>query len=141
MLLLRTFVALCALILIALPALETEAQPRGGGGRGGGRSANISRSGPASHGSVRHSNRNRARTGRAVKRERRSERHEYFEDRGRRLRIGARMTVATYRALSCQPTTAIVDGVAFYGCGGGWYNRRVYSGTVTYVVVTAPAGY
>ncbi len=132
-----TFVALCTLILIALPALETDAR-----GRGGGRRANVSRSGPASHGSARHHNRHhdRARKRGAVRRENRSERREYWEDR-RRRRIGATLTVATFRALSCQPTTIIVDGVAFYSCGGGWYNRRVYSGAVTYVIVTAPAGY
>ncbi len=143
MLLRKTFLALCTLILIALPALETDAQRRGGGGRGGGGRANVSRSGPAGHGSARHHNRHhdRARTRGAVRRESRSERHEYWEDRGRRRRIGAALTVASYRALSCRPTTVIVDGVAFYSCGGGWYTRRVYSGTVTYVVVTAPAGY
>lgn len=136
----KTFVVLCTLFVIALPALEADARGRGGG-RGGGR-ANVSRSGPASHGSARHHNRhpNRGRARGAVRRENRSERHEYWEDRQRR-RIGASLTVASYRALTCQPVTVIVDGVAYYGCAGDWYTRRVYSGSVTYVVVTAPPGY
>ena len=138
MLLLRTFVALCTVVLLALPALETDAQRRGGGGR----RANVSRAGPAGHGSVRHHNRHRERARRrgSVRREVRSERHEYWEDR-RRYRIGATVTAAAFRALTCQPTTVIVNGIGYYSCGGGWYTRRVYSGTVTYVVVTAPAGY
>ena len=138
MLLLRTFVALCTLVLLALPALEADAQRRGGGGR----QANVSRAGPASHGSVRHHNRHGggARRRGSVRREVRSERHEYWEDR-RRYAIGAALTVATFHALACQPTTVIVNGVAYYSCGSGWYTRRVYTGTVTYVVVTTPAGY
>jgi hypothetical protein len=139
--LLRTFVALCALVLVALPAFEADARGRGGG-RGGGGRANVSRAGPAGHGSVRHHNRHHypARRRRAVAHEIHSERHEYWEDR-RRWRIGATLTAANYRALACQPTTVIVNGVAYYSCDDGWYTRRVYSGTVTYVVVTAPAGY
>lgn len=134
----RMFLALCAVVLLALPALETDARGRGGGGR----RANVSRAGPASHGSVRHHNRHGAGAPRrgAARREVRSERHEYWEDR-RRRRIGATLTVATYRALTCEPITVIANGVTYYGCAGDWYTRRVYSGTVTYVVVTTPPGY
>ncbi len=137
MLLLRTFVVLCTLVLLSLTALEADAR-RGGGGR----SAHVSRAGPAGHGSVRHHNRHRegARRRGHIGREVRSERHEYWEDR-RRYAIGATLAVATFQALACQPTTVIVNGVVYYSCGSGWYTRRVYTGTVTYVVVTTPAGY
>ncbi len=70
----------------------------------------------------------------------RDERREFYEDRWRR-RVGARVTIAAFRALTCEQRVIIVDGVVFYGCAGNWYRRQVQTGTVVYVVVTAPAGY
>ncbi len=70
----------------------------------------------------------------------RDERREFYEDRWRR-RVGARVTVVAFRALTCEQRVIIVDGVVFYGCAGNWYRRQVQTGTVVYVVVTAPAGY
>lgn len=137
-------------------------------GRGGGGGPRVSRSGPASHGSVRHSGgrrdagrdarrdrrdsardirRDRRDTARDIRSERREfardvrhERHEWWEDRSRR-RVGAMLTVTAFRSLTCTPTTIIVNGVAYYSCDSVWYSRRYVGGSVTYVVVTAPAGY
>ncbi len=142
----------------------------GGGGRGGGRSQpNVSRSGPANQGSIGHASRHSSRdmrgnrretgqdarsSGREVRQDRGqtrgynrnqardevSEHHEWHEDRWRR-QVGARIAATTFRALTCQSTTIIVNGIAYYSCGGSWYTRQVSGTTVTYVVVTAPAGY
>lgn len=70
----------------------------------------------------------------------RGERHEWWEDRSRR-RVGAVLTATAFRSLTCTPTVVIVNGVSYYSCNSVWYSRRYVSGSVTYVVVTAPSGY
>jgi hypothetical protein len=145
-----------AVLCVGLLAAEVGARGRGGGGR-----PNVSRGGPASHGSMRggHSP-GRSRNDRAdnrrdhaserrevrrdvrserreVRRDVRSERHEWYEDRWKR-RVGARLTHATYRTLSCSSTIVVIDGVAYHRCGPNWYRRYVHGGSVTYVVVVAP---
>jgi hypothetical protein len=81
--------------------------------------------------------RDRAGERREVRRDVRSERHEFYEDRWRR-RVGARLTYATYRSLSCSSTVVVVDGVAYHRCGPNWYRRYAHGGSVTYVVVVSP---
>ena len=146
---LRFLVLLCALFLLLLPYLEADAQRRGGGrsgGTGGGHRPNVSRHGPAGHGSVHHAHhRGGSRRGynrgyAAGAHHAHHEAHEYYEDR-RRARIGAAVTVAAFRALTCTPTTVYVNGVSYYRCGNDWYNRQAQGTSVTYVVVTTPPGY
>ena len=136
-----------ALLLLTLVAVQVEAQRRGsGGGR-----ASVSRSGPASTGSVRgdrHRHRSSAQRGRrnaaGDRREFRQdvhkERREHYEDRYRRRRTRA-ITAAAFRSLNCASTRVIVNGVAYYRCGTTWYNQGYQDGSVTYVIVTAPPGY
>ena len=150
-----------ALLLLTLVAFQVEAQRRGGGGR-----TSVSRSGPASTGSIRgdrHRQRGSAQhqrqaSRRDVQRDRREfkqdaardrrefrqdvhqERREYYEDRWRRQRARA-ITAATFRSLNCARTTVIVNGVTYYRCGTTWYNPAYQGGSVTYVIVTAPPGY
>jgi hypothetical protein len=65
---------------------------------------------------------------------------EFYEDRWK-YAVGASLTAATFRSLTCTPTTVIVGGVSYYQCGPTWY-QRAYSGTsMTYVVINAPSGY
>ncbi len=160
----------CVALSVGLLAAEVSARGRGGGGRS---RPNVSRGGPASHGSMRPSrspggsgrrpvqtrpagNRRGPRGGvRDTRRDRvddrrefrsdraefrqdvRSERHEWYEDRWRHD-VGARLTLATYRSLSCSTTVIVVDKVAYYRCGTDYYRRYVHGGSVTYVVVVAP---
>ena len=95
---------------------------------GAGRSRpNVSRRGPASYGSIRQSGSF-------------SEGGEPAEQRGRR-RVGASLTAASFRALTCTPTIVAVRSVTYYSCAGSWYRRYYQKGAVTYVVVNAPVGY
>lgn len=155
-----SLILFCVALSIGLLAAEVGARGRGGGGRGGGRSRpNVSRGGPASHGSMRPSRspggsvrrpdqagragnrrdaRREVRSDRAEFRsDRRSERREWYEDRWRR-RVGASLTLATFRSLSCHTTVVVVGNVAYHRCGTDYYRRYVYGGGVTYVVVVAP---
>jgi hypothetical protein len=70
----------------------------------------------------------------------RDDRHEYVEDRYRR-RVGTALTISAWNSLTCAPRTVYVGGVSYYQCGSYWYNRAYSGGSVTYVVVTTPAGY
>jgi len=65
---------------------------------------------------------------------------EFYEDRWK-YALGASLTAATFRALTCTPTTVIVGGVSYYQCGSSWYNRAYSGGSTTYVVINAPPGY
>jgi hypothetical protein len=65
---------------------------------------------------------------------------EFYEDRWK-YAVGASLTAATFRTLSCTPTTVIVGGVSYYQCGSTWYNRGYSGGSTTYVVINAPPGY
>ncbi|MDB4433493.1 hypothetical protein N9166_02020 [bacterium] len=67
--------------------------------------------------------------------------HHGFYDDAWKYALGATLTVATFRALTCATQTFVVNGVTFYNCGPTWYNRAYAGGSVTYVVVNAPAGY
>jgi hypothetical protein len=64
---------------------------------------------------------------------------EWSEDRWR-WRVGASLTAASFRSLSCTPTTVVVGSTTYYQCGSTWYNRAYSGGQVTYIVVNAPAG-
>ena len=68
------------------------------------------------------------------------DRREWVEDR-QRLRVGAYLTASAFGAMSCSPTIVVVGGITYNQCGGGWYQRAYRSGSVTYIVVNAPAGY
>jgi hypothetical protein len=117
------------------------------------KSSGFSRSGPASHGSVHTKrgdrrdtrrdhgdNRGERRERRGDVREERRERHEWYDDRWKR-RVGASLTIAAFRALTCRPTTIILNGISYYSCGTGWY-QKAYQGTrVVYVIVNPPPGY
>jgi len=151
---------LAAALSIGLLAAEVGARGPGAGGRA---RPNVSRGGPASHGSMRPSKssppkgeragrperrrdagRERQEARREVRRDRAEfrqdvahERREWYEDR-RALRAGARLSLATYRSFSCRTVIAIIDDVVYHRCGSEWYRRYVHGGTVTYVVVIAP---
>jgi hypothetical protein len=86
---------------------------------------------------VRDNRRDRAGERREVRRDVRGERREWYEDRWKR-RVGARLTYATYRSLTCSSTVVVVDGVAYHRCGPNWYRRYAHGGSVTYVVVVSP---
>ena len=49
--------------------------------------------------------------------------------------------MATFSALTCTTTTIIVANVTYYHCGPTWYRRTYYGGSMTYMVITAPAGH
>ena len=67
------------------------------------------------------------------------ERNEWYEDRWK-YAVGASLTAATFRTLTCASRTVVVNGVTYYNCGPTWYSRAYTGGSVTYVVVTAPSG-
>jgi hypothetical protein len=54
---------------------------------------------------------------------------------------GADKPASAFNALTCTPTTVVVNGVTYYSCGGAWYTRGYQEGSVTYIVVNAPLGY
>ena len=64
---------------------------------------------------------------------------EWYEDRWR-FAVGASITAAAFRSMTCTPTTVIVNGTTYYNCSGTWYNRAYSGGSVTYIVVNAPPG-
>jgi hypothetical protein len=66
--------------------------------------------------------------------------HEFYDDAWK-YAVGASLTAATFRALTCASRTVVVNGVSYYNCGPTWYNRAYSGGSTTYVVVNAPAGY
>jgi hypothetical protein len=68
------------------------------------------------------------------------DRHEFYDDRWK-YAVGATVTAATFRALTCASRTVVVNGVSYYNCGPTWYNRAYSGGSVTYVVVNTPPGY
>jgi hypothetical protein len=70
----------------------------------------------------------------------RDDRRDWYDDRYRRA-VGVSITYSAFRSLSCTSTTVIVGGVTYYRCGSDWYSRAYTGGNVTYIVVTAPAGY
>ena len=70
----------------------------------------------------------------------RSEMHEFYEDRWR-YRVGASLSAASFRSLQCASSTVVVNGVTYHNCGSSWYQRGYSSGSVTYIVVNAPAGH
>jgi hypothetical protein len=59
--------------------------------------------------------------------------------------VGATRAVAvrpTYvGALPCSATTVIANGTTYYRCAGTWYYRGYESGSVVYIVTTAPPGF
>jgi hypothetical protein len=65
---------------------------------------------------------------------------EFYEDRWK-YAVGASLTAATFRALTCTPSTVIVGGVSYYQCGPTWYQRAYSGGSTTYVIINAPSGY
>jgi hypothetical protein len=72
----------------------------------------------------------------------RDDRRDWYEDNYRyRRRVGTVVTVSTFNSYSCTTTKVYVDGVTYYRCDDVWYSRAYHSGSVTYVVVTAPSGY
>jgi hypothetical protein len=70
----------------------------------------------------------------------RSEMHEFYEDRWR-YRVGASISAASFRSLQCASSSVVVNGVTYYNCGSSWYQRGYGGGSVTYIVVNAPAGH
>jgi hypothetical protein len=65
---------------------------------------------------------------------------DYWEDRWR-FAVGASITAAAFRSLTCATSSVVVNGVTYYNCGPTWYRRGYGGGSVTYVVVNAPPGY
>ncbi len=65
---------------------------------------------------------------------------EFYEDQWK-YTVGASLTMATFRSLSCTTTTVVVGSVTYYSCGGTWYNRAYSGGNVTYIVVDSPPGH
>jgi cysteinyl-tRNA synthetase len=55
--------------------------------------------------------------------------------------VGSVLTVSVFKALTCNTETIVVGNVTYYRCGTTWYSRAHQGGSVTYVVVAAPAGY
>lgn len=55
--------------------------------------------------------------------------------------VGTIINAANYSALSCTPTTVVVNGMTYSQCGSTWYQPTYSGGDVTYVVVNPPPGY
>lgn len=135
----------CFALLMFL-VITTEADARG---PGGGKS--VSRSGPASGGSVKSARQPSASTkpksaggASGLKQDARDDRRDYRDDvrdDRRRWRVGSVLTVSVFKALTCNTETIVVGNVTYYRCGTTWYSRAHQGGSVTYVVVAAPAGY
>jgi hypothetical protein len=157
-----------SLALLMFLVITTEADARG---RAGGKS--VSRSGPASGGSVKSARQPNASTkaksigdARDRKQDARDDRRDHKDDvrddrrdfrddvrddrrdfrddvrdDRRRWRVGSVLTVSAFRALTCTTETIIVGNVTYYRCGTTWYSKAHQGGNVTYIVVTAPAGY
>ncbi len=98
---------------------ETEARGRGG--------KSFSRGGHVSSGSFRGSRHHRPAA--------------HHRARHRSIRVGVRLSVGSYNALTCRRTIIIHSGITYYGCGTVWYNQVYYGGQVTYIVVETPPGY
>jgi hypothetical protein len=70
----------------------------------------------------------------------RDDRRDWYDDNYRyRRHVGVSISYTTFSSLSCN--SVHVNGVTYYQCGSDWYSRAYHGGNVTYVVVTAPAGY
>ena len=162
-----SLLALCSVVVFAVGGLtipdvsEARGPGKGGVSRGGPAAGGSVRSRPASRPSrdVKSDRRDIKRERRDVKRERRDdardvkreryehrrdvrhERHEWYEDRWKRRTIGAALTLATYRSLSCTRTEIIAGDITYYRCGSDWYQRVYRSTEVVYIVVEAPSGY
>lgn len=109
--------------------------PGGGRGTSGGR-VGTARGGRAGRGGARaRRGGSRAGAGRSARKERR----KYAERRWRR-QMFFRLTSTAFRRLSAPRTTVVVSGHSYYRVGGVYYDRVIYQGTVTYVVVSAPVG-
>jgi hypothetical protein len=139
----RKFALLALIVGVFMLAADFAEARRGGGGAAG-----ISRSGPAASGSVRG---NRGDARRDVRDDRRDFRRDRYDDRRdfredvyrdrRRVRAARAISASAFRNLSCRSEIIVVGNVTYYRCGGGWYQRAYHGGSVTYVIVTAPAGY
>jgi hypothetical protein len=150
------FAILCAVSVVLLAV--SDAEGRGRGGRGGG----FNRGGVAAGGSFGHQrsfgggnrmgNRNDRMNQRMDNRQdryedRRDRVDDYYDDRRdwvedrQAVRVGAYLTASAFSAMSCSPSIVVVGGITYSQCGGDWYQRAYRGGSVTYVVVNAPAGY
>lgn len=138
--------------------------------RGGGRAVGVSRSGPASSGSVRSekretrhdvrserrdvkkdvreekrdTHRDRHDNKRDVRRDIRDDRRDFREDVYRdrsRVRAARAISATAFRNLSCRSEIIVVGNVTYYRCGSNWFQKAYHEGSVTYVIVTTPSGY
>ncbi len=125
--LLSTISVFSVLLLFVFFIPDTEARGRGGGG--------FSRGGHASSGSFRGGGGHR----REVSKHHRPAAHH--RARHRSVRVGVRLSVGSYNALTCRRTIIIHGGITYYGCGTVWYHQVYYGGQVTYIVVETPPGY
>ena len=164
----QSVITVCA-VFVALFFVATEADARrGADNKRGGSDKSVSRSGPASKGSLggeksarsnRQDNKADARDDRNDRRDDvrddrndrhddrrdyrddvRDDRQDYYDDRQRR-RIGVALTRSAWRSLSCKSSKVIVGGVTYYRCGNDWYTQAYKGGSVTYIVVVTPAGH
>jgi len=73
------------------------------------------------------------------------DREDWYDDRRRRVAtaivIGSVISAASWNSMSCARTSVVVDGITYWSCDGAWYQSSYSGGSVTYVVVDAPAGY
>jgi hypothetical protein len=126
--LLSTISLFSVLLLFVFFIPDLEARGRGG--------KSFSRHGHASSGSFRGGGHQR--------REVRSDHRRAANRRAHRrrnIRIGTRLTIGSYNALTCRRTIIVHGGITYYGCGTVWYNQVYYGGQVTYIVVESPPGY
>jgi hypothetical protein len=65
--------------------------------------------------------------------------HEYWRDP--HIYVGYVVPSSAFYSYSCTRTTIVSSGVTYTQCGDYWYQRRYAGGSVTYVVVDAPAGH
>ena len=117
--LLSTISVFSVLLLFVFFIPDTEARGRGG--------KSFSRGGHASSGSFRGVKHHRP----AV----------HKRARHRSIRVGTRLSLRSYHALTCRRTIIVHSGITYYGCGTVWYHQVYYSGQVTYIVVKTPPGY
>jgi len=117
--LLSTISIFSVLLLFVFFIPDMEARGRGG--------KSFSRGGHVSSGSFRGS------------RDHRPAAHQ--RARHRSIRVGTRLSVRSYNALTCHRTFIVHGGITYYHCGTVWYNQFYYGGQVTYIVVETPPGY
>ena len=81
----------------------------------------------------------------AIRERRDNVREEYHEHQeywhNQNIYVGMVVYPSTFNSYSCTRTTVVESGVTYTQCGTYWYQRRYVGGSISYIVVDAPAGH